>query len=98
MLNFLFSLQAVEDSCVQNLEEKFAESEDELNNMQSSGTEETLQTHRESLECTEMVPEKRGRALETPDSIGDIQVIKKDIKCCYVVTLQICFHILLKRK
>lgn len=68
-------MQSAEDTCVQNLEEKFAESEDELNHIQSSGTEENQQTQRESFECTEIVPEKRGRALETPDSIGDMQVI-----------------------
>lgn len=61
-----------DENCVQNLEEKFVESEEELNNIQSSRTEENLQAQRESTEPTEIVPEKR-RTLETPDSIGDIQ-------------------------
>lgn len=68
-------LQSAEDTCVQNLEKKFAESEEELNHIQSSEAEENqTQTQQESFECTEIVPEKRGRALETPDSIGDMQV------------------------
>ncbi|GFY77584.1 kinesin-like protein KIF13A [Trichonephila inaurata madagascariensis] len=58
-----------DETCVLNLNEKLAESEDELNNFPPCRIEESSQNN---TETSEIVPEKR-RILETPDSIGDIQ-------------------------
>lgn len=52
---------------------KIAESEDELNNFTPSAIVE--ESSMNSAETSESLPEKRGRTLETPDSIGDIQVL-----------------------
>ncbi|GFQ92820.1 kinesin-like protein KIF13A [Trichonephila clavata] len=58
-----------DETCILNLNEKLAESEDELNNFPPCRIEESSQNN---TETSEIVPEKR-RILETPDSIGDIQ-------------------------
>ncbi|GIY38973.1 kinesin-like protein KIF13A [Caerostris extrusa] len=67
--NTEFCEHSKEETCVLNLNEKFAESEDELNNFPPSRTEESS---RNNNEATEIALDKRGRMLETPDSIGDI--------------------------
>ncbi|KFM64006.1 Kinesin-like protein KIF13A, partial [Stegodyphus mimosarum] len=60
-----------DETIAQNLNDKLAGSEEELNNFQSCQTEENSRVHH--AEASEIVSEKRGRTLETPDSIGDIQ-------------------------
>ncbi|KAG8178989.1 hypothetical protein JTE90_012501 [Oedothorax gibbosus] len=60
-----------DETCVQNLNGKFAESEGELNNFAPNAIIEESSTN--NAETSESIPEKRGRTLETPDSIGDIQ-------------------------
>ncbi|XP_035209523.1 kinesin-like protein KIF13A isoform X3 [Stegodyphus dumicola] len=60
-----------DETIAQNLNDKLAGSEEELNNFQSCQTEENSRVHH--AEASEIAPEKRGRTLETPDSIGDIQ-------------------------
>ncbi|KAF8763627.1 Kinesin-like protein KIF13A like protein [Argiope bruennichi] len=64
-----------DETCVLNLNEKLAESEDELNNFASCRAEESgsVSNINDANEATEIASEKRGRALETPDSIGEIQ-------------------------